>query len=119
MGKAGNAIGGFTFQFSDGWWKYGQTKNLDLHDNNASWSNGGYQKDFIEGENNMNEEWFGICAKGPTNEKGFYQLYPRAAYYVLKEIHKFNPFQQKYKAKLNTLFDEANLMDAHLRARGG
>ncbi len=28
LGKAGNAIGGFTFQFSDGWWKLGQTKNL-------------------------------------------------------------------------------------------
>jgi hypothetical protein len=119
MGKAGNAIGGFTFQFSDGWWKYGQTSNLDLHDNNASWSNGGYQKDFIEGENNMNEEWFGICAKGPTNEKGFYQLYPRASYYVLKEIHKFNPFSANAdKDKLKTLFDEANLMDATLRARG-
>ncbi len=118
MGKAGNAIGGFTFQFSDGWWKYGQTSNLDLHDNNASWSNGGYQKDFIEGENNMNEEWFGICAKGPTNEKGFYQLYPRAAYYVLKEIHKFNPFSANAdKEKLKTLFDQANLMDATLRAR--
>jgi hypothetical protein len=26
LGKAGNSIGGFTFQFSDGWWKYGQTK---------------------------------------------------------------------------------------------
>jgi len=37
LGKAGNAIGGFTFQFSDGWWKYGQTKNLEVHDNNASW----------------------------------------------------------------------------------
>ena len=119
MGKAGNAIGGFTFQFSDGWWKYGQTSNLDLHDNNASWSNGGYQKDFIEGENNMNEEWFGICAKGPTNEKGFYQLYPRASYYVLKEIHKFNPFLANAdKDKLKTLFDQANLMDATLRARG-
>ena len=118
MGKAGNAIGGFTFQFSDGWWKYGQTSNLDLHDNNASWSNGGYQKDFIEGENNMNEEWFGICAKGPTNEKGFYQLYPRAAYYVLKEIHKFNPFSANAdKEKLKSLFDSANLMDATLRAR--
>ena len=118
MGKAGNAIGGFTFQFSDGWWKYGQTSNLDLHDNNASWSNGGYQKDFIEGENNMNEEWFGICAKGPTNEKGFYQLYPRASYYVLKEIHKFNPFSANAdKEKLKTLFDQANLMDATLRAR--
>jgi hypothetical protein len=118
MGKSGNSLGGFTFQFSDGWWKYGQTKNLDAHDNNASWSNGGYQKDYVEGENNMNEEWFGICAKGPTNEKGFYQLYPRSAYYVLKDIHKFNPFAENVsKVKINTHFDEANLMDASLRAR--
>ncbi|OYU83524.1 MAG: glycosidase [Flavobacterium sp. BFFFF2] len=118
LGKAGNSLGGFTFQFSDGWWKYGQTKNLDAHDSNASWSNGGYQKDYTEGENNMNEEWFGICAKGPTNEKGFYQLYPRAAYYVLKDIHKFNPFAEAAnKAKMNTHFDEANLLDASLRAR--
>jgi beta-galactosidase/beta-glucuronidase len=42
LGLAGNSIGGFSFQFSDGWWKYGQTKNLDVHDNNASWANGGY-----------------------------------------------------------------------------
>lgn len=118
MGKSGNSLGGFTFQFSDGWWKYGQTKNLDVHDDNASWSNGGYQKDYKEGENNMNEEWFGICAKGPTNEKGFYQLYPRAAYYVLKELHKFNPFDSNQSKQLiSSHFDQANLMDASLRAR--
>ena len=46
LGKSENAIGGFTFQFSDGWWKFGQTKNLEVHDNNASWSNGGYQLGF-------------------------------------------------------------------------
>lgn len=119
MGKAGNCLGGFTFQFSDGWWKYGQTKNLDMHDNNASWSNGGYQKDYVEGENNMNEEWFGICAKGPTNEKGFYQLYPRAAYYVLKELHQFNPYDQaNSKNTINNHFDKSQIMDAALRARG-
>lgn len=119
LGKSGNSIGGFTFQFSDGWWKYGQTKNLDVHDSNASWSNGGYQKDFTEGQNNMNEEWFGICAKGPTDEKGHYQLYPRAAYYVLKDIHKLNPFKEGINNQVvNTHFGEANLMDAALRARG-
>ena len=93
LGKSGNAIGGFTFQFSDGWWKYGQTKNLDLHDNNASWSNRGYNLD-IDGNNNnnMNEEWFGVCAKGPTNSKGLYNLYPRAAYFALQEVHQLNPF---------------------------
>jgi hypothetical protein len=112
-------LGGFTFQFSDGWWKYGQTKNLESHDTNASWSNGGYQKDYTEGENNMNEEWFGICAKGPSNEKGLYQLYPRAAYYVLKDIHQINPYEQGTTlASIGQKFEKSQLMDAALRARG-
>jgi hypothetical protein len=119
LGKAGNSLGGYTFQFSDGWWKFGQTKNLDIHDTNASWSNGGYQKDFIEGQNNMNEEWFGICAKGPSNEKGLYQLYPRAAYYLLKDLHKFNPYAQDVTpTSVDKHFAEAEIMDAALRARG-
>lgn len=118
LGKAGNSIGGFTFQFSDGWWKYGQTKNLDLHDNNASWSNGGYDKDYVKGENNMNEEWFGICAKGPTNSKGLYQLYPRSAYYILKEAHQFNPYNTEASlVTLKNYFDGIQLMDATLKAR--
>lgn len=119
LGKAGNAIGGYTFQFSDGWWKFGQTKNLEIHDTNASWSNGGYQFDFLEGENNMNEEWFGICAKGPTNNKGNYTLYPRAAYYTLKEVHQFNPYEgQKSLTDVKNHFDDIMLVDAALRARG-
>jgi len=119
MGKSGNSLGGFTFQFSDGWWKFGQTKNLDVHDNNASWPNGGYKFDFVEGENNMNEEWFGICAKGPTNERGLYTLYPRAAYYALKEAHKFNPYGLGSSAEsLQAHFNEIQIIDAVLRARG-
>ncbi|HMP98747.1 MAG TPA: glycoside hydrolase family 2 TIM barrel-domain containing protein [Cyclobacteriaceae bacterium] len=94
MGKVGNAIGGFTFQFSDGWWKFGQTINLDVHDTDASWANGGYKVDYVPGKNNMNEEWFGICAKGETNSRGLYALYPRAAYHVLKKAHRFNPFAE-------------------------
>lgn len=119
LGKAGNSIGGFTFQFSDGWWKYGQTTNLDVHDNNASWANGGYDRDFKEGQNNMNEEWFGVCAKGPTNERGLYDLYPRAAYYALKEAHNLNPYDEGMTADfLNDYFSKIQLMDAVLRARG-
>jgi hypothetical protein len=96
IGKSGNAIGGFTFQFSDGWWKYGQTKNLDIHDNNASWFNRGYNLDIAgSNNNNMNEEWFGICDKGPTNSKGLYHLYPRAAYFALQEVHQLNPFREE------------------------
>ncbi len=119
LGKAGNSIGGFTFQFSDGWWKYGQTDNLDVHDNNASWSNGGYSFDYVPGENNMNEEWFGICAKGPTNIKGFYELYPRASYYALKEAHRLNPYADG--TSLSTIqqhFAGIQVADAYLKARG-
>ena len=119
MGKSGNCLGGFTFQFSDGWWKYGQTKNLDLHDTNASWSNGGYPFDYVNGENNMNEEWFGICAKGPTNANGNYQLYPRSAYYILKELHQFNPYSnEKTLSDIGNYFDKIQIMDAALKARG-
>lgn len=119
LGKAQNSIGGFTFQFSDGWWKFGQTTNLDIHDNNASWANGGYQRDFKEGENNMNEEWFGICAKGPTNSKGLYTLYPRAAYYALKEVHLLNPLQLGTTSQtIEDHFDKITLVEATLKARG-
>ncbi|RZJ33303.1 MAG: glycosidase, partial [Flavobacterium sp.] len=119
VGKAQNALGGFTFQFSDGWWKYGQTSGLDVHDSNASWSSGGYIRDYEQGQNNMNEEWFGICAKGPTNEKGYYELYPRSAYYVLKEAHKFNPYAAGTTASaVDTYFNNIQIMDATLRARG-
>ncbi len=117
LGNSGNSIGGFTFQFSDGWWKFGQTKNLSVHDANASWGNGGYARDFEDGENNMNEEWFGICAKGPTNERGLYSLYPRAAYYALKEAHKINPYSTSPE-DLKNHFSSINLMDAVIQARG-
>ncbi len=118
MGRSANSLGGFTFQFSDGWWKTGQTVNLDEHDAAASWSNGGYSNDYKPGENNMNEEWFGICAKGKTNERGTYELYPRAAYYALKEVHQFNPYAQTAGVAGATHFDRIQIADAALRARG-
>jgi hypothetical protein len=118
LGKAGNSLGGFTFQFSDGWWKFGQTSNLSVHDDNASWSNGGYQNDYAAGENNMNEEWFGICAKGPTSPRGLYSLYPRAAYYALKEVHTLNPYNNGSLQGVENHFASIQLMDAVIRARG-
>ncbi|RRO11916.1 glycoside hydrolase family 2 TIM barrel-domain containing protein [Flavobacteriaceae bacterium 14752] len=119
LGKAENSLGGYTFQFSDGWWKFGQTTNLDVHDNNASWSNGGYEIDHVEGKNNMNEEWFGICAKGFSNSRGLYELYPRAAYYALKEAHKLDPFAEGTNLDfVNNYFNNISIMDAVLRARG-
>lgn len=92
MGRAENSIGGFTFQFSDGWWKTGQTVDLDVHNTTASWANGGYRCDYETGKNNMNEEWFGVMAKGPMTPAGTYVLTPRLAYTVLVDIHRFNPY---------------------------
>ncbi len=90
-GRAGNAIGGFIFQWSDGWWKYDQESRLDIHDTNASWPNGGYP-DYVPGENNMNEEWWGITAKGYPDERGLFYVYPRAAYYALKQAFTLDPY---------------------------
>lgn len=118
IGYSNNSLGGFTFQFSDGWWKFGQTTNLSVHDTNASWSNGGYTFDFVDGENNMNEEWFGICAKGGTDSQGLYELYPRAAYYALADVHKINPYAQGATASsISSRFSEINLMHSVLTAR--
>jgi beta-galactosidase len=91
-GGAGTAIGGLIFQWGDGWWKYKQDVNLDVHDPTASWSNGGYTSDFVEGENNMNEEWFGITAKTRNDELGLYVSKPRPAYYVLQRAFQLDPY---------------------------
>jgi len=118
-GRVGNAIGGLTFQFSDGWWKYLQEENLDVHDTHASWPNGGYPFDYVEGENNMNEEWWGICAKGPTNERGLYQLYPRAAYYALMRAYELQPYDPETTLEtIRAHFGGLNPMVDVLRARG-
>ena len=111
-GLAENSIGGFTFQFSDGWWKYGQTRNLSVHDTNASWSNGGYEFDFEEGKNNMNEEWFGICAKEKSNNPEYYTLNPRKAFYTLKEVHQLDVLSENINLKdIDDYFNSINLKD--------
>jgi hypothetical protein len=115
MGAYENTIGGFTFQFSDGWWKYNfdKRKNASKHDSISTWANGGYTFDLVSGKNNMNEEWFGICAKGPTDENGLYNLYPRAAYYVLKQVHGYNPINKNSNLNLlNEYFDDININES-------
>ncbi|WP_069133263.1 hypothetical protein [Rhodohalobacter halophilus] len=67
----------------------------------------------------MNEEWFGIAAKGPTNSMGLYDLYPRAAYYVLKEAHEFNPYAPGTTVEdVQEHFNSISISEATLRARG-
>jgi hypothetical protein len=116
-GRVGNAIGGFVFQWSDGWWKFGQESRLDVHDTNASWPNGGYVEDYVPGDNNMNEEWWGICAKGPTDGGGLFDLYPRAAYYALRRAFALAPYAggtdlETIRAHFAAIEPEATVVEA-------
>jgi hypothetical protein len=107
-GEEGNSIGAFVFEWRDEWWKYLQTENLDIQDNNASWSNQAYLFDWAEGKNNMNEEWFGITALGTANSDGVATARPRMAYDVLAEVFKMDPYSTS-KSDINQRFASLNL----------
>ncbi len=111
-GQAGNALGGFIFQWDDGWWKVGQETNLDIHDTKATWPNAGYPKDYVPGDNNMNEEWFGIASKEKPDSTGFYEVHPRAAYYLLREAFLLDPYAaDTTPTKIRAHFDALNPRD--------
>ncbi len=101
QGEEGLAIGGCVFEWRDEWWKYKQTENLYVQDRHSSWSNGGYSFDYIEGQNNMNEEWFGICGLGQPNANGVFVATPRMAYDVLAAVWQIDPYKEE-KATLNS-----------------
>ncbi len=118
-GGVGNAVGGLIFQWSDGWWKFRQEERLDIHDTNASWPNAGYPDDYSEGDNNMNEEWWGICAKGFSDISGVYDVYPRAAYYALRDAFRLDPYASTTdKAVIRRHFAAITPMAGVLAARG-
>lgn len=95
QGHEGNSLGGFVFEWRDEWWKYLQTENLDVHDRHASWSNQAYLFDWAPGQNNMNEEWFGIMALGPPNADGVHTARPRMAYFLLGDIFRMDPLRMR------------------------
>lgn len=113
QGEEGNSLGGFVFEWRDEWWKYKQTENLDKHDRNASWENGGYKFDHVPGQNNMNEEWWGITRLGDLNADGFYTAEPRMAYHVLSEIWQIDPYASQNNI---TAFNNINLDTLELRS---
>ncbi len=117
-GEEGNAIGGCLFEWRDEWWKYLQEENLYVHDTHASWSNGGYSFDYVEGQNNMNEEWFGICALEYPNDDGVYLARPRMAYDVMSKIWSIDPYQIS-KAEMNKFFAaiDMDVMEAKAEVR--
>ncbi len=113
--EEGNSIGGFVFEWRDEWWKYKQTENLDVQDTTASWANGGYEFDFEEGKNNMNEEWYGITRIGDIDSSGIYATEPRMAYDVLKEIWKLDPYQDS-KSTIKQSITNINMELLELRS---
>jgi len=114
-GEEGNAVGGFVFEWRDEWWKYKQVENLDIQDRNASWSNQAYPFDWAPGQNNMNEEWFGITALGLPNSDGVYTAIPRMAYDVLGEIWALDPYSYK-KTAINQDIDSINMEYLELKS---
>ena len=107
-GRSGVAIGGFVFGWTDGWWKYLQTENLDIQDEVASWGatwGGGYEFDHVPGQNNMNEEWWGITAFGELDSKGVTLKIPRSACYALQDVFAFDVYRAGSISEINTYFD--------------
>ncbi|MGD9015542.1 MAG: hypothetical protein PVI33_05930 [Candidatus Omnitrophota bacterium] len=90
---AGNCLGGTIFEWTDEWWKHYEyaVASWPVHDTGAGWSNGSYYFDIrVEGNMNMNEEWFGIVAISEELQEGINKRIPRRSYYVLQELWK-NP----------------------------
>jgi hypothetical protein len=118
-GGVGNSIGGMTFQWSDGWWKVGQESNLDVQDIDAGWANAAYPEDYVPGQNNMNEEWWGIMAKGPTDASGHFELFPRAAFYALQRAYTLDPYAPGTdRARIDAHFAQISPDAMVLLARG-
>ncbi|MFC1708596.1 glycoside hydrolase family 2 TIM barrel-domain containing protein [Candidatus Omnitrophota bacterium] len=93
----GNCLGGAIFEWNDEWWKNKEydMQSWSVHDTGSNWSNGAYYFDIkVEGNKNMNEEWFGIVALSNELEGGLNKRVPRKSFYVIREFWK-NP-----KAKL-------------------
>jgi hypothetical protein len=98
----GNCLGGTMFEWTDEWWKHNEwaQESWSVHDVGSNWSNGAYYLDIkVEGNKNMNEEWFGIVGLSEELENGINKRTPRKAYYLLREFWKNPKANQKQKLK--------------------
>ncbi|MFH1504771.1 MAG: glycoside hydrolase family 2 TIM barrel-domain containing protein [Candidatus Omnitrophota bacterium] len=87
--EKGNCLGGFTFEWSDEWWKHdeGYSAGWSIHNKEAGWSEGSYFFDIrAKGNLNMNEEWFGIVALQNDIDGGADKRIPKKSFYILKDF---------------------------------
>jgi hypothetical protein len=86
---AGNCLGGTIFEWTDEWWKHREyvPEGWKVHDTESFWSNGSYYFDIkVEGNMNMNEEYFGIVALSEELENSLNKRIPKKSYYVIKKF---------------------------------
>ncbi len=77
--SAGNALGGFLFEWLDEWWKAYNPRCHDVARLSAGPFLDGYYR----------EEWFGICAQGDGSHSPFMRQL-RKAYFVYKKLWNTN-----------------------------
>jgi beta-galactosidase len=109
-GKYQNCLGGFVFEWVDEWWKHGMTTNLDVHDKEGTWTNGGYKFDAASGVKNMNEEWFGLLAQSQVKTEGINNRIPRIAYYMLRDLWKLDQLKSTAE-EVEAHFDNVDPMN--------
>ncbi|MEM1083326.1 MAG: hypothetical protein AAGI48_04340 [Verrucomicrobiota bacterium] len=114
-GGEGNCIGALAFQWADEWWKEGQNVNLTVHNTEAGWHHQEYRHD-AAAPNNMNEEWFGVCSIREEAVDGAHIIQPRAAYFVLKDLWKRDPYHLSSEELEQLTFDGPAMMAASGKA---
>ncbi len=81
-GRAGNALGGVIFEWTDEWWK----ETIDdawTHAYDGGWDAPTFDASTRQGGN---EEWWGICGQAETGQDSPIYRHPREVYYRLQEL---------------------------------
>ena len=92
-GGAGNAIGGFVFEWLDEWWK--DTLNYFEDSPSHQSTRAVFPMPFPDGF--AQEEWFGLMGQGAGTASPF-QRVPKKAYYALQKAWTENPVEGKEEA---------------------